>query len=173
MILTVVKSTWLTSLDTDKKERLVLTESYDPDKYPVYDNYEAIEVGKIKDIPYDYNDVMGVPVTILQYNLDNVEIFDARDNTNDERLKNKGTQLIKDGDGTINGKAKYVRVLIKKNFEIVGLLKGEFTKIDGEYILGHRPLLNGKKMYSRVLIRMKNPVGDLDISSSNNKVVKL
>lgn len=147
MILTVVKNTWLTSLDTDKKERLVLTESYHPDKYPVYDNYEAIEVGKIKDIPYDYNGVMGVPVTILQYNLDNVEIIKFRKGDDEKDL-------------SVSGETPYFRVLIKKNFEVVGLLKGEFTKIDGEYILGHRPLLDGKKMYSRALIKWLNYDGE-------------
>ena len=45
----------------------------------------------------------------------------------------------------------YNRVFI----QLEGLLYGEFTETDGEYIKGHRPVLNGKQMYSRVLIRRK------------------
>lgn len=56
---------------------------------------------------------MAVPISILQYDLTNFVIADARDHTNVERLKNKSTQLIKDGDGTINGKAKYCRIMVR------------------------------------------------------------
>ena len=43
----------------------ILIKKYNPKDYPQYDNYKAINVDKVKDIPYDYNDVMGVPITIL------------------------------------------------------------------------------------------------------------
>lgn len=53
-----------------EREPLVLSKTYTPEDYPVYDNYPAIEVSRVKDIPKDYEGTMGVPVTILNYDLD-------------------------------------------------------------------------------------------------------
>lgn len=161
---------WFTTLPVTDKEPLVLTARYSPEKYPKYDNYEAIEVGALKDIPFDYSGVMGVPITILDKNLDRVEIVwrsgDIEWAENEcgfftppaeERAK-----MYKEEDSTwrvqnpylLNGdKAStvYNRVFIK----VEGLLYGEYTEIDGEYIKGHRPMLNGEQKYSRVLIKKK------------------
>ena len=60
-----INAVWFTNMDNNNKRILELTQRYDPDKYPKYDNYDAIEVSRIKDIPYDYDGVMGVPVTFL------------------------------------------------------------------------------------------------------------
>ena len=68
--------TWLTTLPTPGKKKLTLTKTYTPEEYPHYDNYNAIEVSRIKNIPYDYEGVMGVPITILGYDLENVEVID-------------------------------------------------------------------------------------------------
>ena len=102
---------WLTTLPTPGKKTLTLTKTYNPEYYPHYDNYDAIEVSRIKDIPWDYEGVMGVPITILGYDLDNVEIVGmaagARDIT--------GIPFTGDVPGPfIKGKAKYARILIKK-----------------------------------------------------------
>ncbi|MDO4223833.1 MAG: adenine-specific methyltransferase EcoRI family protein [Acinetobacter sp.] len=61
---------WFTNLDIAKRhEELVLYENYSPEKFPSYDNYDAIEVSKVKEIPQDYQGVMGVPITFLdKYN---------------------------------------------------------------------------------------------------------
>lgn len=46
--------------------------------YHRYDNYDAIEVGTYKEIPSDYDSVMGVPITFLdKYNPDQFEILGA------------------------------------------------------------------------------------------------
>ena len=83
-------------------------------EFPKYDNYDAIEISRTKNIPMDYEGVMGVPVSYLdKHNPDQFEIMDARDFTNIEKLKKKETFLIKDKDGTINGKACYARILIR------------------------------------------------------------
>lgn len=68
--------TWFTNLDIKKRhEELVLVEEYDPDKYPKYVNYDAIEVGKTAQIPCDYAGHMGVPITFMdKYNPDQFEI---------------------------------------------------------------------------------------------------
>ncbi|MBQ8455884.1 MAG: adenine-specific methyltransferase EcoRI family protein [Bacteroidaceae bacterium] len=67
---------WFTNLDISKRhETLDLVCKYSPEDYPRYDNYEAIDVGKVQDIPFDFPGVMGVPDTILgQYNPDQFEI---------------------------------------------------------------------------------------------------
>ncbi|MBR0275463.1 MAG: adenine-specific methyltransferase EcoRI family protein [Prevotella sp.] len=67
---------WFTNLDISKRhEMLDLVCMYSPEDYPKYDNYDAIDVGRIQDIPFDYNGVMGVPDTLLgQYNPDQFEI---------------------------------------------------------------------------------------------------
>lgn len=57
---------WFTNLDIDKRhEPLTLWKDYDPNEYPHYDNYNAIEVSKVAEIPVDYYGVMGVPITFL------------------------------------------------------------------------------------------------------------
>ena len=58
---------WYTTFPVEKECNLKLTKSYyaDPTKYPKYDDYDAIEVGRVEEIPYDYDGVMGVPLTYL------------------------------------------------------------------------------------------------------------
>lgn len=98
-----VYARWFTTLHTPDKKKLILTKKYNENDYPHYDNYNAIEVRRVKDIPYDYNGVMGVPITIFEYDLDNVEILKClNDNTPDTRV------------ATIEGKEKYARILIRK-----------------------------------------------------------
>ena len=58
--------TWYTNMEHNKRnEPLILTKKYDPEKYPKYDNYDAINIDKVKDIPMDYDGLMGVPITFL------------------------------------------------------------------------------------------------------------
>lgn len=68
---------WFTNLDHNKRhEELDLVCRYTPEEYPTYDNFDAIDVGKVQDIPYDYDGIMGVPDTILgQLNPDQFEII--------------------------------------------------------------------------------------------------
>ena len=67
---------WFTNLDIDKRhEDLILYKTYNPEDYPKYDNYDAINVDKTSDIPCDYDGVMGVPITFLyKYNPEQFEI---------------------------------------------------------------------------------------------------
>lgn len=62
---------WTTLYCKEKKRELITTKKYDKKKYIKYDNYDAIEVSRIKDIPYDYDGVMGVPITIMEYDFEN------------------------------------------------------------------------------------------------------
>lgn len=67
---------WFTNIDHKKRhEELILYRHYDPELYPTYDNCKGIEVGKIDDIPDDYDGLMGVPDTLLyQFNPDQFEL---------------------------------------------------------------------------------------------------
>jgi hypothetical protein len=67
---------WFTNLDLSKRhEDIILHRSYDPREYPKYDEFDAIEVAKTKDIPKDYPGIMGVPITFLnKYNPEQFEI---------------------------------------------------------------------------------------------------
>ena len=59
-----------------RHEDLILYKKYNPEEYPKYDNYDAINVDKTNDIPMDYKGVMGVPITFLdKYNPEQFEII--------------------------------------------------------------------------------------------------
>jgi hypothetical protein len=103
----VSTSCWFTNLEVDKhKEKLILYKKYTPDEYPKYDNYDAIEVSKVSDIPVDYDGVMGVPITFIdKYNPEQFEIVKFRKGDDDKDL-------------VINGKSPFFRILIRKrNYE--------------------------------------------------------
>lgn len=67
---------WFTNLQIDKRaEELILYKKYNPEDYPKYENYDAINVNVTKEIPCDYDGVMGVPITFIdKYNPDQFEI---------------------------------------------------------------------------------------------------
>ena len=67
---------WFTNVDIDKRHlELTMYQKYTPEKYPTYDNYDAIEVNRVTNIPDDYYEKMGVPITFLNnYNPEQFEI---------------------------------------------------------------------------------------------------
>ena len=67
---------WYTNLDHKKRhEELILYKKYEPEEYLQYENFDAIDVGNISDIPVDYYGIMGVPDTLLrQFNPDQFEL---------------------------------------------------------------------------------------------------
>jgi hypothetical protein len=84
-------------------------------EYPKYDNYDAINIDRVKDIPVDYFKPMGVPITFLtKYNPNQFEILSSNDFRINESVPFKSHGLIKDKEGSINGVNKYVRILIKR-----------------------------------------------------------
>lgn len=96
---------WLTNLRSSiKKEFLPLTKTYKGNEkdYPYYDNYDAIHIDKTKNIPVDYDGVMGVPITFLhKFNSDQFEIIQFRKGKDGKDLK-------------INGKVPFFRILVKR-----------------------------------------------------------
>ena len=113
---------WFTNLDLKKRhEELILVKRYDPNSYPKYENYDAINVNKAVDIPCDYAGVMGVPITFMdKYSPDQFEILmmangNARTNTEPEVLQsvNYVPMADKGGLGIVDGKLTYARILVR------------------------------------------------------------
>ena len=101
---------WLTNLAFDENilpNQLNLTSSYSSEKYLKYDNYDAIDVSKIKDIPKDYYGIMGVPITYFKYH--NPEEFDIIGEANHGSDNEFDLFAPK-----INGKLLFKRLLIKR-----------------------------------------------------------
>jgi len=101
-------------MDNPKRhEKITLFKKYTPDEYQKYDNYDAIEVGKVADIPVDYEGTMGVPITFFnKYNPDQFEVVGLAAG-NIKGLAGIPSKTGKDGP-YMNGKLKYGRILIKK-----------------------------------------------------------
>ncbi|MBD5521273.1 MAG: modification methylase [Lachnospiraceae bacterium] len=99
---------WFTNLDIEKRhESLILYRNYDEMSFPQYDEYNAINVSKVSEIPFDYEGIMGVPITFLcKHNPEQFEIVGldryVEDNPHyGHRFK-------------INGKETYARILIRR-----------------------------------------------------------
>jgi hypothetical protein len=98
----VSTSCWFTNLEVEKhKQDIILYKKYNKTNYPKYDNYNAIEVSKVQEIPMDYKGTMGVPITFIdKYNPDQFEIVKFRKGDDEKDL-------------SINGKCPFFRILIK------------------------------------------------------------
>ena len=117
---------WLTNLDYEKRhEDLILFKKYSKQEYPKYDNYDAINVNKTKDIPVDHEGMMGVPITFMdKYNPDQFKIIGlAKDNREihdslvqgkpvhlDEQHKKYVGMVLKEQNKL---RATYVRIIIQ------------------------------------------------------------
>ncbi len=113
---------WFTNLDISKRhEEMILYKSYDAEEYPKYDNFDAINVNKTSEIPMDYEDVMGVPITFL-------------DKYNPEQ------------------------------FEILGTSTMDMSK--------GAPYVGGKRIYERILIRRRKPIGDV-VGANNDSPLQM
>ena len=99
---------WLTNLDVTKdRNKLNLEHSYSKERHPKYDNYDAIHISRVSEIPFDYYGIMGVPLTYLKYHNDNeFEIVGEANHGSDNEY-----DLFKP---QINGKEIFKRILIKR-----------------------------------------------------------
>lgn len=123
---------WFTNLDIKKRhEELILVKKYagHEDEYPTYDNYDAIEVSRVVDIPLDYDGVMGVPITFMdKYNPEQFEIIGSF-NANNES-----------DPAFCYVDSRYVPTISK-----------------GKEISWNGPVVNKKPLYKRIAIRNKHP----------------
>jgi hypothetical protein len=139
---------WFTNLDIQKRhEDIALFRLYNPKEYLPYDNYDAINVDKVSDVPLDYEGVVGVPITFLdKYNPDQFEIIglgNSRDNFTPNKDYINAKKVLKDGK-VVNGNAINCVLTIKRE-----------TKPQGEiyYTSDNTPYLVAP--YARILIRRK------------------
>lgn len=108
---------WFTNLDyRERHEDLILYKKYTPEEYPMYDNYNAINVDKTNEIPCDYAGYIGVPITFLdKYSPEQFEIigsdYEIKQGLLPELLNNSWSGQI--DRGYINGKRLYARIIIK------------------------------------------------------------
>tara|TARA_R110002072_G_scaffold145673_2_gene292319 strand:+ start:2736 stop:3767 length:1032 start_codon:yes stop_codon:yes gene_type:complete len=95
---------WLTNLDHSQRHvdiDLSKTFAGNEEQYPTYDNCDAINVNRTKDIPLDFNGLMGVPITFLhKFNPNQFEIIRFRKGDDGKDL-------------SINGKCPYFRILVR------------------------------------------------------------
>ena len=109
---------WYTNLDHKKRhEKLILTEKYDPAKYPKYDNFNCIRIKRTCDIPSDYDGFMGVPITFLGvYNPNQFEILDGlnRYTIFDYFKVNEHVRAKHSHCTNVNGKATFFAILIRR-----------------------------------------------------------
>lgn len=109
---------WFANLDINKRHKdLVLLKCYSKEEYPEYDNCKAIEVGKVSDIPCDYDGVMGVPITFLdKYNPSQFEVIGKSDDFAGPMIID-GKRKENPGRFYVNGKRKFDRILIQRKKE--------------------------------------------------------
>lgn len=119
---------WFTNLPCAKRmEPFNFQKEYNSKDYPKYDNYNAINVDKTVDIPKDYDELMGVPVSFLskhchsQFQIVDIakaaagdpsfktKTYTSNDYKNYREL-NSGPVIISDG----VPKLLYARLLIKR-----------------------------------------------------------
>lgn len=107
---------WYSTITSSKRDKLVCLSMQDLiDKgveFLKYDNYDAIDVSKVKNIPMDYDGVMGVPITFLNYyNPDQFEIVGISGSLA-EPFRDENGKLCS-GRFYLNGKRMYDRIVIR------------------------------------------------------------
>ncbi|MBQ0114274.1 MAG: adenine-specific methyltransferase EcoRI family protein [Bacteroidales bacterium] len=115
---------WFTNLEHEKRnEKLILYRTYSPHEYPLYENYNAINVNATCDIPMDYYGIMGVPITFMdKYSPEQFEIvWQASGNTRASAPKEVISEVgynahpfDRGGCGVVDGKRVYSRILIRR-----------------------------------------------------------
>lgn len=116
-----VNTRWFTNVDIEKDTPKLETiyrwrnheEKY-PDLYPKYDNYDAIEVGRTKQIPLDYDGIMGVPITFFdKFNPDQFEIIGIDETVGLGYSNGVFLNDSKSKEASVKGKCKFKRIFIK------------------------------------------------------------
>lgn len=108
---------WYTNVDIEKRhENMTIFRTYNPETYPTYDNYKAINVDTTLDIPCDYYGIMGVPITFMQYYNPNQFEIVGQTHSGDlsEAVEGLRTSTQYRHRGRIDGKEKYARILIRR-----------------------------------------------------------
>ena len=109
-----VATYWYTNMSHKRRNKnLTLTKTYNEKDYPKYDTYDAINVDKVKDIPKDYDGVIGVPISFLdKHNPDQFELLGIDRYIEDNPHYGRRFR--------INGKEQYARILIRRKIQPMG-----------------------------------------------------
>lgn len=165
---------WFTNLDVAyRHEKLILWKTYNENEYPKYDNYDAINVDKVANIPIDYNGVMGVPITFLnKYNPEQFEIVSFRKDENGnvlafsrggEREFNCSFISLYDFNSRDDKKCRrenqWKTYLCKNNnqtkIESIDYFFPSSMSINGCMNSPKDTMVNGVKKYARILVKRK------------------
>lgn len=150
---------WFTNIPTDNeksKESLELTEKYygNEDKFPKYDNYDAINVDNVGQIPMDYMGVIGVPITFLgKWNPNATHTHNHDQRLQDNSLAEQPKRNTSERETEICENPNPTQTITTNDFEIIKFRKGDddkdlrYTK-DGNVI----------EPYFRILIRRKQKI---------------
>ena len=144
---------WLTNLDHKKRHDLLeLNAEFSKEKYPKYDNYDAINVDKTKDIPKDYKGVMGVPISFLdKYCPEQFEIValgNSRDNFTPTKDYINPKKHLKNG-SVVNGGA--INCVLALETDKLPFNQIYYTSENSKYLL---------PPYARIIIKNKFPKKD-------------
>ena len=122
---------WFTNIPHNRRNtEFDLYKKYSADEFPKYDNYDAIEVAKVTDIPMDYEGVMGVPITFLdKYCPTQFEIIWTTDRGGDGMLDELKLPHTRYDAPVINGKGLYKRILIRKKVTNTGTSTDNGTNV--------------------------------------------
>ena len=98
----VSASCWFTNLEVEKhKKDITLYKKYNPKEYPKYENYDAININKYSDIPYDYEGAMGVPITFIdKFNPKQFEIIALGIVGSIDFMNNRKMEILREGKPT-------------------------------------------------------------------------
>ena len=102
---------WFTNVEYDQRyEDIILYKRYNKEEFPHYDNYNAININRTKDIPMDFKGVMGVPITFMdKYNPEQFEIVGCSYSYGEPvGYHHEGTSF----NGIVNGENVYKRIFI-------------------------------------------------------------
>ena len=140
-----IMACWYTNLDVAKRhEKFDMYKKYKPEEYPKYDNYNAINVNVVAEIPANYDGAMGVPITFLdKYNPEQFEIMglgNSRDNFTPDKDYVNPYKIMRDGtrkNGNAINCVLAIEVQVKPN-------KIHYTSENSEFLIAP---------YARVIIK--------------------
>ena len=106
---------WFTNVPNDNNRQVLdLYKRYSFEDYPKYQNYDAIECGRMENLPCDYDGVIGIPITGLKYLWSDGTIHTEYNGITIQFEIIKFRKGDDDKDLSVNGKAPYFRILIRK-----------------------------------------------------------
>lgn len=163
---------WFTNLDFKQRhEDLILYKKYygHEEDYPKYDNYDAINVDSTADIPCDYFEKIGVPITALdKFNPDQFEIVKFRkgdDNKDLAYTREREREFSRTSESSSNAKCNgimgvpitFLDKFCPDQFEIIGLAAGNIRGLAGIPTTTGKdgPYIGNKLRYGRIFIRRK------------------